>query len=286
MPAKEQAEMLKALVGVDLSPLDKARQAAYEERTIVQREAKSPEGALAGMPVVADVPDTEISVAELSAKHSAITQQNSANERIRNNAKEYDRFLAEATEALEKAKKNFETTVKLHAEAQAKVKEAVDADPSAIIAQIKNAEQTNAEVRENAKRSETAKRLEAKKAEADALTKRLDDIDGDKAAILSNAKFPISGLSFQDNGVTLNGLPFAQASQAEKIRASLAIGIAMNPGMRVLLVRDGSLLDSDSMAIIKEMADKADAQVFIEKVSDDGKGCAIVIEDGMVLAPF
>jgi hypothetical protein len=32
-----------------------------------------------------------------------------------------------------------------------------------------------------------------------------------------------------------------------------------------------------------EMADEHDAQIWLEKVSDDGKGCSIVICDGEIV---
>ena len=79
-------------------------------------------------------------------------------------------------------------------------------------------------------------------------------------------------------------IPFSQASEAEKIKASMAIGLALNPQLRVLLIRDGSLLDSDSLKTIGEMAANADAQIWIERVGD-GDEVSVVIEDGAVVEP-
>jgi len=82
----------------------------------------------------------------------------------------------------------------------------------------------------------------------------------------------------------LRGVPFSQASSAEQLRVSVAMGLAMNPTLRVVLIRDGSLLDSASMQLIAEEAAKNKAQVWVERVSEDGAGCTVVIEDGMVQA--
>jgi hypothetical protein len=81
--------------------------------------------------------------------------------------------------------------------------------------------------------------------------------------------------------VTLNGLPLEQASSAEQLRASVAIGLAMHPKLKVLLVRDGSLLDEQSLAMVAKMAEQAGGQVWLERVSK-GAECSLVIEDGMV----
>jgi hypothetical protein len=92
---------------------------------------------------------------------------------------------------------------------------------------------------------------------------------------------PVTGLGLSEDGVTLNGLPLDQASAAEQLRVSVAIGIAMNPRLRVLLLRDASLLDRDSLALLADMAKAAGAQVWLERVEDDS-ATAVVIEDGMV----
>lgn len=60
--------------------------------------------------------------------------------------------------------------------------------------------------------------------------------------------------------------------------------MAMIPELRVLLIRDGSLMDDDSMAVVAAMAEQRGFQVFIEKVCDDADACTVLIEDGMVIA--
>ena len=92
---------------------------------------------------------------------------------------------------------------------------------------------------------------------------------------------PVPGVAFDDGAVLLDGLPFDQASDAQQLRASIAIASAMNPKLRVIRVRDGSLLDKDSMALLAEFAETNDMQVWIETVQS-GRPGAIVIEDGMV----
>jgi hypothetical protein len=49
----------------------------------------------------------------------------------------------------------------------------------------------------------------------------------------------------------------------------------------VLRIREGSLLDSGSLALIAGMADENDYQVWIETVDDTGT-VGIMMEDGMV----
>ena len=114
------------------------------------------------------------------------------------------------------------------------------------------------------------------------LTKSIDDVDARKAALLAGVTFPVAGLSVDGDAVTFNGIPLEQASSAEQLRVGLAVAAALNPKLRIVLVRDGSLLDAASLAIVAEWADANKMQVWLERVADPKDGVGVVIEDGMV----
>ncbi len=91
-----------------------------------------------------------------------------------------------------------------------------------------------------------------------------------------------AGLTFGgEDDILLGDVPFDQASAAEQLRASTAVAMALNPRLRVILIRDGSLLDTDSMKLLAQLAADNNYQVFIERVAGD-KPAGIVIEDGRV----
>ena len=111
-------------------------------------------------------------------------------------------------------------------------------------------------------------------------------MDEAKRKAIAGAKYPVPGLAFdQLGGVTLDAIPFAQCSSAEQLKVSVAIGIALNPSLRVLLIRDGSLLDAESLTMVRDMAQKAEAQVWLEAVTTDAGKCQVIIEDGMIAEP-
>ena len=74
---------------------------------------------------------------------------------------------------------------------------------------------------------------------------------------------PVEGLSLTDEGLTYNGVPFSQASQGERLRVAVGMALAMLPepeeGVRVILVRDGSLLDAANLKEVCDMVDDADS---------------------------
>jgi hypothetical protein len=92
----------------------------------------------------------------------------------------------------------------------------------------------------------------------------------------------VKELTFGDNDILLDGLPFSQASTARKIRVSTALLMALKPELRVLLVREGSLLDDEARAALEADAREHDFVVLMECVGA-GDGSGIVIEDGEVV---
>jgi hypothetical protein len=183
--------------------------------------------------------------------------------------------------------KKVEEVARAKQAAQDAEKAAADAptvDLAPIRERMSTSEQVNEKVRANRARALQFEKLTAIKATVDEMTKALEHLDQKKRAALEAAPFPVEGLSLGSGGVLYKGVPFAQASTAVKIRVSVAMACAMNPKLKVMLIRDGSLLDEESLALVEELARQNGAQVWVERV---GKGaeCSVIIEDGAVLAP-
>ena len=157
----------------------------------------------------------------------------------------------------------------------------VDEDTEATAAEIANVSAAIEEFNRWAVVDEKQKEVQRLADESARLTNVIEASDKKKKDMIASAKYPVPGLSLGDNGIVFNGIPFSQASAAEKLRVSIAIGIALNPRLRVFLIRDGSLLDDDSMQIIADMARESGSQVWIERVST-GSECSVIIEDGRV----
>ena len=83
--------------------------------------------------------------------------------------------------------------------------------------------------------------------------------------------------------MTAENVKRLKASSAEQLRVSTAIGFGMNKKLKLMLIRDGSLIDSSGMELLQAMAEEQDAQIIIERVSN-GEKIGIVIEDGSVVS--
>lgn len=107
-------------------------------------------------------------------------------------------------------------------------------------------------------------------------------IDEFRGKTLESADMPVPGLGFDmDGAVTLDGLPFDQASAAQKLRCAIAIAMKANPKLRVMRIENGEKFDSDSMKIIAEMANENDTQIWMELMNESGN-VGIYIEDGTI----
>jgi hypothetical protein len=90
-------------------------------------------------------------------------------------------------------------------------------------------------------------------------------------------------MTLGDGVVLLKGVPFEQASSAERIMASVRMAMAANPKLKLILIKDGSLLDKKAMEMLAQLADETGYQVWVERVEGSGK-VGFVIEDGRVKA--
>ncbi len=184
---------------------------------------------------------------------------------------------------MEKLKEEVE---EIHAEqmeqkkiVEQKIEEPIDM--SDIIRRLNHSNAVVMEINKDVKKDSYKRAAIVFKGKAAEITWKMKQREEDKIKAIAQAKLPIPEITFGDNLILMNGVPFDQASDAEQLRASLAIAMSLNPKLRVIRVRDGSLLDEDSMAIVSKMASDKDFQVWIEKVDGSGK-VGFVLEDGML----
>jgi DNA repair exonuclease SbcCD ATPase subunit len=310
MPPKQRLEVLRGIVtlDVDLDAIDRAIASDYAERTAVGRmadEARAKVAALGepvqGAPYVDEQPILG-EVAALKSRRDVLADRQSnvtalrlevANEQ--NQAAACEQHIALLRAQIAEIEKRRDQHI---AQATAKAAEAsvavdvteVDAVKAALVdaeTRLTVAREANAAARQahGALEKFNAAHAEADKYAAmyERLTDRIDTARKMKVEALERAVFPVPGLSFGDGDVSLDAVPFSQASTAQQILASFAIACAMNPKLKIVLVRHGSLLDDRSLVQLSHAAHDAGYQVWIERVDTTGR-VGFVIEDGTVIA--
>lgn len=290
MKPAEQVELLRKVTGLDFAEIDSARAVAYENRAAVNRVVKEIEGQLAGLPDHPEAPVAEVSISELMAQMEIEQNKNALRIGLRSDLTTQEnrvQALKDEIEALGKRLAQQRDLLKIAETVLGKYVADLDAAPigedGPLRVRISEAEETNRMVRANQSRKDLAKRLDDSKAQSKQFTEDIEACDSEKRELLAEAKFPVPGLSIDEQTVTVDGIPFEQLSGALQLRVSVAMGLALNPTIKVLLIRDGSLLDEENLGMVAEMAAEAGAQVWLERVGE-GQEVAIILEDGLVKA--
>ena len=283
---KEQVEILKKVTGLDFDELDKQHKEIYNERKGIGQEVTSLKGQIDAIP---EEPVEAVIVSEVAAE---LEKAQAHNNHIRSLLEsidqrnqllnQYKADLREAKQKVEQLEQQIESVAGLMASENEELETLEPQQLQEYRDKIAAAEEQNIAAAEYHKRLDLQVELEKQQKAYKEKTAKLTEIQESKQAQLAAVKLPIDGLAFDQDGVTFNGVPFEQSSSAERLQVSLAMGLALNPQLKVILIRDGSLLDEDSMKMVVQMAEEADAQVWLEKVSKSGEGCTIVIEDGEI----
>jgi DNA repair exonuclease SbcCD ATPase subunit len=301
MAAREQFDMLRRLVKleVDIDALSGQNKRDFEARTDVNRRAKSLRAQANAIPVTDGLPADPINTGDLVDRIAKAGQHNAdielrrkrredAAEKIsakRGDAEGTRERAAALRRQAEEADKQAERLDAEAAELQKRLDEAAalpePVDAAALREELARAEQTNRQIEQRLKREAVIKDAEGTEEESERLTAAMAERDQQKETAIAAAEMPIDDLSLGDGQVLYRALPFDQASSAEQLRVSIAIAMAANPKLRVLRVKEGSLLDEDGLLLLQEMADAGDYQVWVERVDTSGR-VGIVMEDGAV----
>lgn len=288
----EQVRILKKLVGLDFSALDAKRETIYHKRTQINRDLRSAQAGIGDPPVCpADLPDKPVSLAELTNEFQAASKANHDLEAKRTQLKRIEANRDLRVQTIARMESELATARAELAEFQeaatnmlSEICDQKPIDVSAITTRMQSIEKTNALIAARAKFRTAQEQVERLSTEAQDCTSQIEAIDHEKTERLAKIKFPYPGLSINQDGVTLDGLPFEQASSAAKLRASVAIGFAEKPRLRFALVREGSRLDANGIKLLAEIVAEYDGQVLVERVSDTKSPAAFYIEDGEVVS--
>jgi hypothetical protein len=282
---KAQLKSLLEVVDLPFDPVEveAARKELYEDRTIIGRDVKQWESTLAGLPELpVTTPDVELSVSALMAEHAAAAESHAQRRREELEVTNLDASIESTRQQIDALKQRLTQDESAKDALTEKLAWAAPLpDLAEIMDQISGAESTNTDVRAKKHRADVEKRMFASRRDYGDRSRKLEELDDLKAKGIKAAVLPLDGLGFDDTGVTYNGVPLKQASSAEQLRVSTAMGMALNPKLRMMHIRDGSLLDTKSLALLDDLAATNDFQLWIERVDESGT-VGVVIEDGLI----
>lgn len=103
---------------------------------------------------------------------------------------------------------------------------------------------------------------------AEKMGAQVDDLLNERAGLIANAKLPIKGLTFTDDGLELNGVPFipGRVSDSQIMEIAAKLVIVSNPTVKVFRIARGESLGAKRLENIVAIAKKYNYQGFIEQV--------------------
>ncbi|HWQ63313.1 MAG TPA: AAA family ATPase [Methanospirillum sp.] len=292
MSPKDQRTTLMKLLNIDFSAFEEERAELLQEKNTAAAQVNGLYQQIREIPdIPEETPEEEISAGDLLKQlqdaQKAINEHTQRQAQCRVLYEEVEITTKKIIDLENEVKRLREHLTKKDAEYQA-LRPIVLAfkapDVEGLNQKLGNIESINKQVRQKQQKASVLSRLQQAEAAVDKIAEAIRDIDDDKKEALASAKFPVPELGFDESGILFNGISFAQASTAEQIRISIAMGIALNPDLRVLLIRDGNALDSDSLKIVEDMAREYEMQIFMERVDGSGE-IGVVIEDGTIRSP-
>lgn len=276
---KRQRQMLVEVLELPFDPDEVAaeRQRIYDARTEVNRQGKSLVAQRDGLPEVpAETPDEETSAAAIADELREAEETNRAVDELAARRAGAVAKVEEFEQALERAKV-------ILAEIDAEMTKApAKTDTEPIRERLARVDSTNAAVRAKKERERLDSEIATLADQSKSLTADIERIDRERDEAIAGASMPLDGLSFDETGVLYQGVPFSQASSAERLRVGIAMAMALNPKIRVIRITDGSLLDSENLGLIEEMVAAHGFQCWIERIDETGT-VGITIEDGQVV---
>ncbi|MFA5392051.1 MAG: AAA family ATPase [Candidatus Omnitrophota bacterium] len=291
---KDQRDLLAKLVGLDFSILDLNRNGLYQDRTAVGRDLSRAEAALTRLVKPEEgLPAEEITLEKHFEEIDKLEAKQREHADYEEKVKELDGIKADnlcEIVRLEGRIQTLKASIAAIDQERADLKEPDNVSDDEIAGarkRIHDIEALNAKIR-NSRAYTLAEAEIAKHREAySELTGKIEAIDMEKSGKAEEAVFPIEGLFITDTAVMYQkvkgeqAVPFKQLSTGQAIKVSTAIAMALNPGVKIIMIRDASLLDEAGMKAIVDLAREKDYQLWLEVVDDTGK-MGIYIEEGEI----
>ncbi len=270
------ASIINDKLGVDIHKFDREIAVHKEARKELNRDKKREQSRLDSMlPPQESEPDEKIDIltttAELADARSKLSVQ--ADNLVRRQSIESDIKAAEEQLSALKNKLTCVNTeiVKNPAPAQEKITDLEE--------KITNVERINSRVLEIQEYNNVQITLQAIEGRLTVHKKNIELQSINKAEAVERVDLGIEGFKIDDGTIYVNGVPFSDLSDAEKIITCMKIIIASDPELRVMRIEKGSLLDEYTLKQLEEIAEKYDFQIWLELVDSTGLR-GFYLEDG------
>lgn len=279
----EKAETLLQIIGVGdkLAVLDRQEKSLYNQRLEVGRIADRKKKHAEEMAWYPDAPAEPVSASELIQRQQAILAKNGENQRKREKEAHYNKVLAEAQIAFDRAKAALKQAEQDCVTARKAAENLQDESTAELEQDIANIDAINTKVRANAEKNRVQAEADELAGQYGDLTQQIESVKDQRMKLLDSADMPLPGLSVQDGELTYNGQKWDCMSGAEQLQVATAIVRKLNPDCGFVLMDKLEQMDPETLAAFGQWLEGEGLQVIATRVGTDDT-CSIIIEDGYI----
>lgn len=279
----EKAETLLQIIGVgdQLPVLDRQEKSLYNQRLEVGRIADRKKKHAEEMAWYPDAPAEPVSASELIQRQQAILAKNGENQRKREKEAHYNKVLAEAQIAFDRAKAALKQAEQDCVTARKAAENLQDESTAELEQDIANIDAINTKVRANAEKNRVQAEADELAGQYGDLTQQIESVKDQRMKLLDSADMPLPGLSVQDGELTYNGQKWDCMSGAEQLQVATAIVRKLNPDCGFVLMDKLEQMDPETLAAFGRWLEGEGLQVIATRVGTDDT-CSIIIEDGYI----
>ena len=280
---KEKAETLLKIIGVgeELTELETAERNLYNDRTAIGRIADQKKKFADEMPFYDGVPSEIVSASELIKQQQYILARNGENQRKRERKEKYDRELAEAQTAFDRARERLREAEQNALIARKDALDLLDESTEELEKNIRDIDELNIKIRNNLDKEKAEEEAKYYAEKYDELTGRIYDVRKKRKALLDKADMPLDGLSVENGELIYKGCKWDCMSSSDQLKTAAAIVRKLKPDCGFVLMDKLEQMDSDTLSEFASWLEGEGLQVIATRVSTGGE-CTVIIEDGHI----
>jgi DNA repair ATPase RecN len=275
MNEKDQRDLLIKITGFNVTEIEEKINELREKRRLQGQKVKLLSGEREEI-TIKDLPEKEISIAEINDKLQKALYENQQLERNIEGLGEAKTELRRYELEVER----FRLIIKGRKDYIANHKQ-IDVDD--MKSQLLKASVINDEIKAYKRNEEADRKQKEAQNVYDEFTQGIENYTTELEEGLKKSwsKIPDQKLSLTETGIAYNGIPYSQISFSEQLKVDMKIAMALNTKLRVIRISDYSLLDEESKKTIRQMSKDENYQIWAETVDDTGT-VGFYIEEGVI----
>lgn len=288
----DQISDVKEKAGIDTSDLEDEYNEIFKERTFQNREVKRLKGVCDTFSDIEPIDGEVISIQDAYARRDAIIEKNNEiNDRNRriayvsNEVMSLSDSINSIDQQIANLKEKRETYVQKKDEHEKFLEDNEEMELLSLESaeeNIKIAHQMSERLSALQEKNKADEELLKASEIAKKLTETLEGIKKKISDTILDADLPFSNISFdEDLGVIVDGIPVSEHSTAEQIKIAIKLNSKFAPHLKIVYIKDGSLLDSDTLEELEDLGVDNEYLFLVELVEEQED--SIIMRSGSIV---